>query len=116
MFSNRFSLIFLDDDDDGARSIPPSTPPSFSRTPQPQFPYSPFPPLVAVSFDKSLERGFPAAPPPSQLNPHPFMAHDVSEVDWTCFLGDVQQAGVNTNSNTPVTVGPRGRVSLVGTS
>ncbi|GJE93686.1 hypothetical protein PsYK624_098460 [Phanerochaete sordida] len=105
----------VDNDDDGARSMPSSTPPSFSRTPQPQFPYSPFPPLVAVSFDKHLDRGFPLAPPPSQLNPHPFMAHDVSEVDWTSFLGDIQQAGVNTNANTPVTVGRFGRPSLVGT-
>ncbi|EKM56387.1 uncharacterized protein PHACADRAFT_183084 [Phanerochaete carnosa HHB-10118-sp] len=68
-------------------------PPSFSRSPQPQFPYSPFPPLVAASVDKSLDHGFPLVPPPSHLQPHPFMAHDVNEDDWTSFLGHIRQIG-----------------------
>ncbi|EKM56389.1 uncharacterized protein PHACADRAFT_253474 [Phanerochaete carnosa HHB-10118-sp] len=76
-------------------------PPSFSRSPQPQFPYSPFPPLVAVSVDKSLDHGFPLVPPPSHLQPHPFMAHDINEDDWTSFLSHIRQIGAVSPSGSP---------------
>lgn len=68
-------------------------PPSFSRPPHPQFPYSPFPRCTAVSFGKDLENGFPSLPPSSVGQPHPFVTHDVNEDDWLRFLGDIMQIG-----------------------
>lgn len=78
---------------DGVRDVLNPPPPSFSRAPQQQFAYTPFTPLVAVSLDRALDRGFPLLPPPSHLQPHPFMAHDVNEKDWTTFLGHIHQVG-----------------------
>lgn len=69
-------------------------PPSFMRAPAGQFPYSPFPPCTAISLGTGLDSGFPMLPPPAQVQPHPFMTHDVNEEDWVRFLGDVQRAGI----------------------
>ena len=68
-------------------------PPSFSRAPQSQFPYTPFPTCVVTTIGKGLDSGFPMLPPPTQVQPHPFMTHDVNEEDWTRFLGDLKKAG-----------------------
>lgn len=74
-------------------------PPSFSRPPQPQFPYSPFPRCTAISLGKDLENGFPSLPPSSVVQPHPFVTHDVNEDDWLRFLGDIKKAGSSTPLN-----------------
>ncbi|GJE93685.1 DUF4646 domain-containing protein [Phanerochaete sordida] len=99
---------------DGVRDLLASPPPSFSRAPQQQFPYTAFPPLVAVSLDKNLDRGFPLLPPPSHLTPHPFMAHDVNEQDWTSFLGHIHQAAANPVASR-VATGAGDRPGIIGT-
>lgn len=95
---------------DSSRDVLSTPPPSFSRAPQPQFPYSPFPPLVVLSLDKSLAHGFPTIPPASHVQPHPFMAHDVNEDDWTQFLRNIHQVGTTTSPMSNV-----GRSGIVGT-
>jgi hypothetical protein len=68
-------------------------PPSFSRAPARNLPYSPFTPCVAKTIGNTLETGFVVLPPPTQMQPHPFATHDVNEEDWTRFLGDLQHMG-----------------------
>lgn len=68
-------------------------PPSFSRAPRRELPYTPFPPLTVLSLGSSLDKGFPALPPPTTVQPHPFAMHDVCEEDWVRFVGDIQKAG-----------------------
>ncbi|GJE93683.1 hypothetical protein PsYK624_098430 [Phanerochaete sordida] len=68
-------------------------PPSFSRAPRRELPYSPFPPLTALSAGGTLEKGFAPLPPPSAVQPHPFATHDVCEDDWVRFIGDIQKVG-----------------------
>jgi hypothetical protein len=64
---------------------PPNTaqPPSFSRTAPPHLPYNLFPPMCLVANGNHLNTGFPLLSPPSVLQPHPFVTHDVNEEDWT---------------------------------
>ncbi|GJE93681.1 DUF4646 domain-containing protein [Phanerochaete sordida] len=68
-------------------------PPSFSRPPRRELPYTPFAPLTVVGIGTSLDKGFPAIPPPAAMQPHPFATHDVCEDDWVRFVGDIQKAG-----------------------
>lgn len=69
-------------------------PPSFSRFPQQNFPYTPFHTVVHISLGATLDKGFPMMPPPTAAGqPHPFMTHDVNEEDWTRLLGDLKKAG-----------------------
>lgn len=69
-------------------------PPSFSRPPQQNFPYTPFHTVVHISLGATLDKGFPMMPPPAAAGqPHPFMTHDVNEEDWTRLLGDLKKAG-----------------------
>jgi len=63
-----------------AISTEPSMP--FSRR-APQQEYPSFEPTFLIASGKFLTHGFPALPPPSQVTPHPFASHDVSESDWT---------------------------------
>ena len=63
-----------------AISTEPSMP--FSRR-APQQEYPSFEPTFLIASGKFLTHGFPALPPPSQVTPHPFASHDVSEADWT---------------------------------
>ncbi|KAG8212979.1 hypothetical protein J3R82DRAFT_11362 [Butyriboletus roseoflavus] len=68
-------------------------PPMWQRQPPPQLPYDGFPPMCLISNCKTLSKGFPELPPPCQLNPHPFVTHDVAEEDWKRFLADIKKAG-----------------------
>lgn len=97
-----------------ASSIDPFNPPppSFSRPPQPQFPYSPFPRCTTVSFGKDLENGFPSLPPPSAVQPHPFVTHDVNEDDWLRFLGDIMQIGSSNSTQLSKFVAIGGPIGL----
>ncbi len=74
-------------------------PPSFSRQPPGNLPYSAFPPCALLSISNRLEDGFPALPPPTQVQPHPFAAHDVNEEDWRVFLGHVKVAEDSSSSS-----------------
>lgn len=63
------------------------TPLSFSRprAQGPEFTYVQFKPMfLLASSNKSttLSKGFPMSPPPSKDDPHPFVTHDVNEIDW----------------------------------
>ena len=42
-----------------------------------------FAPLILHSKSKKLEDGFFSVPPPTDVNPHPFVQRDVQETDWT---------------------------------
>lgn len=59
-------------------------PPMWQRQPPApgQLPYDAFPPMCLISNGKDLTGGFPELPPPCQLNPHPFVTHDVAAEDW----------------------------------
>jgi Domain of unknown function (DUF4646) len=63
--------------------IPMGEPPSFLRPPPTNLSYAPFPSTYLISIGKRLEQGFPLLPPPSDIQPHPFVTHDVNEGDWT---------------------------------
>jgi hypothetical protein len=39
-------------------------------------------PTYLVSNGEHLDNGFPALLPPSEMQPHPFVSHDVNESDW----------------------------------
>lgn len=67
-------------------------PAGFNRAP-PNLPNVPFPPCALISLSHELDKGFPALPPPSMVQPHPFTLRDVKEEDWTRFLSDVKRAG-----------------------
>jgi hypothetical protein len=49
--------------------------------------------MCLISNGKDLSKGFPELPPPSQLSPHPFSAHDITEEDWKRFLADIKKSG-----------------------
>jgi hypothetical protein len=56
---------------------------SFTRQPPHHLPYPPgFHPLSLAANGKCLRNGFPLIPPPSTVQPHPFITHDVTEGDW----------------------------------
>lgn len=62
-------------------------PPMWQRQAPPQLPYNAeFPPMCLISNGKDLSKGFPELPPPCQLNPHPFVTHDVAEEDWKRYV------------------------------
>ncbi|KAJ7189171.1 hypothetical protein C8R46DRAFT_1056736 [Mycena filopes] len=63
---------------------------SLTRVPPPNLPRTPFPPLFLLADGPSLRSGFPAVPPPSTEQPHPFTLHDVNETDWLQFLTDLR--------------------------
>ena len=67
-------------------------PPSFTRVPPLDRPYTPFAPCALHSHSRRMEDGFPALAPPAP-QPHPFSTHDVNEADWLTFLGHVKRAG-----------------------
>ncbi|KAF8962308.1 hypothetical protein BDZ97DRAFT_1759372 [Flammula alnicola] len=71
-------------------------PSSFSRVAPADLPYPTFPPMFLVAKSKSLSKGFPLAPPPSTIQPHPFMSHDITEADWLSFLHEVRAAATLT--------------------
>jgi hypothetical protein len=64
----------------------PASPPSAQSGPfarqVPQQHYPPFNPTFLIATGQYLTRGFPALPPPSNVNPHPFVTHDVTEDEW----------------------------------
>ena len=60
----------------------PPMPPSFSRPPPPNLICTTFPPMCLIANGRYLDEGFPVAPPPSLMQPHPFSSRDVREVDW----------------------------------
>ncbi|KAF8899813.1 hypothetical protein CPB84DRAFT_1780049 [Gymnopilus junonius] len=78
---------------------PGSIPLPFSRVPPTELSYRPFKPIFLVARSKMLDKGFPPAPPPSDVQPHPFMSHDVSEGDWISFLAAVQDAASLTDKD-----------------
>lgn len=60
---------------------PPSLfPPSFVRPAPPSLLYDLFQPTYLVDLGGLR---FPVKPPPSQVQPHPFVTHDVNQADWT---------------------------------
>jgi hypothetical protein len=59
---------------------------TFSRVPPRELSYSSFQPMFLLCKGKSLDKGFPSAPPPSSIQPHPFNSHDVTEGDWLRFV------------------------------
>ena len=61
----------------------PGAPPSFYRPAAQNLFYNTFPPTYLIANGKNLENGFPVIPPPSPVQPHPFISHDVNEADWT---------------------------------
>jgi Domain of unknown function (DUF4646) len=63
-----------------------STPPSFSRTPPSHCSYPLFSPTYLISTGRGLGEGFPILPPPSDMQPHPFVSHDVNEGDWVRYV------------------------------
>lgn len=63
------------------------TPLSFSRARAqgPGSTYGQFKPMFLLASSEkstSLSKGFPMAPPPSKEDPHPFVTHDINEIDW----------------------------------
>jgi len=63
--------------------------PAFSRPPASGLPYQAFKPTYLAARGKSLEKGFPMIPPPSEEVPHLFVTHDVHQDDWlqcVCFV------------------------------
>ncbi|KZT32674.1 hypothetical protein SISSUDRAFT_1066735 [Sistotremastrum suecicum HHB10207 ss-3] len=69
-------------------------PPSFSRAPDPRYPYPAFQPMWLLgSGKKGLDSCFPSILPTSFMNPHPFASHDVDQSDWIRFVEDIQIAG-----------------------
>ncbi|THH00718.1 hypothetical protein EW026_g1861 [Hermanssonia centrifuga] len=74
-------------------------PPSFNRPPPDNLPYNPFPPCALISVGSHLEDGFPALPPPTTVQPHPFSLHDVKEEDWTKFVGHLKSAAALSPTN-----------------
>ena len=63
-------------------TAPGSPASSFTRVPSKDVMYPSFQPMFLVATGKTLDKGFPNAPPPSKLNPHPFVSHDINEGDW----------------------------------
>jgi len=61
---------------------PKAIPPCFSRPPPDVLSYPSFKAVFLVANQKSLEKGFPLACPPSNDRPHPFTSHDINEADW----------------------------------
>jgi hypothetical protein len=55
--------------------------------------------MFLVAIGRTLDKGFPEASPPSNLNPHgphPFASHDVNEKDWTSFLREARMVATLT--------------------
>jgi len=71
---------------------PRTPPPCFSRPPSEGLAYSSFKPIFLVAQGKTLDKGFPLVSPPSGDRPHPFVSHDINEVDWLGFLHAVKIA------------------------
>ncbi|KII91289.1 hypothetical protein PLICRDRAFT_502251 [Plicaturopsis crispa FD-325 SS-3] len=69
--------------------VPAGSPTVWSRPPPPHFSYQPFAP-IDLQGHRDLSQGFPHMPPPSNEQPHPFASHDVCQVDWEWFLGDLK--------------------------
>lgn len=44
--------------------------------------YTAFQPMHLTSIGHYLSEGFPQRQPPSDVNPHPFVSHDVAKEDW----------------------------------
>lgn len=61
----------------------PRTPLPSYRPPAQNLFYTAFPPTYLISNGENLDSGFPLGPPPSPVQPHPFISHDVNEADWT---------------------------------
>jgi len=67
-------------------------PSQFSRVPSKGLSYSPFQPMFLLCNGKTLDKGFLRAPPPSSIQPHPFISHDITEDDWLSFLETLHSA------------------------
>ncbi|KAF8903911.1 hypothetical protein CPB84DRAFT_1845582 [Gymnopilus junonius] len=78
---------------------PPELPLSFYRAPPSELLYPSFKPTFIAGLGKSLDKGFPALPPPSDAQPHPFISHDVGEADWLEFLNAVRSAATLTDKD-----------------
>ncbi|KIM42262.1 hypothetical protein M413DRAFT_444696 [Hebeloma cylindrosporum] len=64
----------------------------FSRVPPRELSYGSFQPMYLLCQGKTLDKGFPRAPPPSSMQPHPFNTHDIAEGDWLSFIEEVYSA------------------------
>jgi hypothetical protein len=69
--------------DEEIRRILPNyvIPPCFARPPSGST-YTAFQPMHLTSIGQYLNKGFPQRQPPSNVDPHPFVSHDVTEEDW----------------------------------
>jgi hypothetical protein len=61
-------------------------PSQFSRVPPKELSHISFQPMFLLCNGKTLDKGFPRAPPPSSVQPHPFISHDITEDDWLRFV------------------------------
>ena len=57
-------------------------PSAFGRRPPLDLSYEDFQPIFLVARGKTLDKGFPPAPPPSTAHVHPFTSHNIDEADW----------------------------------
>ncbi|KAF9525751.1 hypothetical protein CPB83DRAFT_771568 [Crepidotus variabilis] len=80
-------------------SHPDSPPPSFSRSRTPGLSYAQFKPTFLVARSTTLHKGFPMTSPPGHDDVHPFITHDINEVDWLQFLSDIRAAGSLTDKD-----------------
>ncbi|KIM42261.1 hypothetical protein M413DRAFT_130034 [Hebeloma cylindrosporum] len=71
----------------------------FSRVPPRDLSYSSFEPMYLLCQGKTLDKGFPRAPPPSSIQPHPFNSHDITEGDWLSFVDAVHTAATLTKKD-----------------
>lgn len=57
-------------------------PSAFGRRPRLDLSYEDFHPIFLAARGKTLDKGFPPAPPPSTAHVHPFTSHNIDESDW----------------------------------
>ncbi|KAF7971355.1 hypothetical protein HWV62_21382 [Athelia sp. TMB] len=75
----------------GVHNPPTLLPPSFMRHPPPGLSYDLFQPTYLLDLGGL---NFPMKPPPSRVQPHPFITHDVNQLDWKRFLDDIRKTAV----------------------
>ncbi|KAH8817745.1 hypothetical protein DL96DRAFT_1623226 [Flagelloscypha sp. PMI_526] len=65
---------------------------SWNRPPPAGLPNLSFEPtFLTPQVRNSLSKGFPASPPPTDLLPHPFVTHNVTELDWQNFVDHIAE-------------------------
>ncbi|KJA18789.1 hypothetical protein HYPSUDRAFT_44965 [Hypholoma sublateritium FD-334 SS-4] len=75
---------------DPSPSPQPPLPSAFGRRPRLDLSYEDFQPIFLVARGKTLDKGFPPAPPPTTAHVHPFTSHNIDESDWLSFLNEIE--------------------------